>query len=340
MSFLARISYRAARLPSAVPRVMPKGLAARQAVPIARAEDAAEEEQTLSPARPAGLRLAQRQEAEEQEEEVSRQETEEEPEAQRQPEEEGEEEVAPLRRQEGEEEETVATLRRQKEGEEEVAPLRRQEEEEETVATLRRQEEEELEAQRQPEENGEEEVAPLRRKEEEEETVATLRRQEEEEEVQPMRAIARQEEVPLEETGQTSSPRSQIELEPKAEPASPDLPAEQDPVDLQALHRVITPGPGLPPAAPATPGEPVGNHGAAWPSGEPPRSPVLPATSRPESPAPAHFVPAGFAPDPGPPNVVIDQLDVLIHEPAPAPGRHAPRADRGRAFRARYLRRL
>ena len=276
MSFLARISYRAARLPSAVPRVMPKSLAARQAVPIARAEDAAEEEQTLSPARPAGLRLAQRQEAEEQEEEVSRQETEEEPEAQRQPEGEGEEEVTPLRRQEGEEEETVATLRRQEEGEEEA---------------------------------------------------------------QPMRAIARQEEVPLEETSQTSSPRSQFELEPKAEPPSPDLPDEQDPSDLQALHRVMTSGPGLPPAAPATPGEPIGSHGAAWPSGEPPRSPVLPAISLPESPA-AHSVPASFAPDSGPPNVVIDQLDVLIHEPAPAPGRHAPRADRGRAFRARYLRRL
>ena len=41
MSFLARISFRAARLPSAVPMVMPKGLAVRQPVPVARAEDEA-----------------------------------------------------------------------------------------------------------------------------------------------------------------------------------------------------------------------------------------------------------------------------------------------------------
>jgi hypothetical protein len=37
--------------------------------------------------------------------------------------------------------------------------------------------------------------------------------------------------------------------------------------------------------------------------------------------------------------VIIDQLDVVIHEPVAAPSRSS-RFDAGRALRARYLRRL
>lgn len=304
MSFLTRLSARAARFPSTVPVVMPKGLVARQPVPVARAEEPAEEQETLSPARPA----ARRQETDEPQEEASRQETEEEPEAQRQAQEEGEEEVAPLRRQEeeGAEEEPVAPLRRQeKEEEEEVAPLRRQEQEEE-----------------------------------EEEALAPLRRQEEEEEAQPMRAIARQEEVPLEETGETSSPRSQFELEPKAEPASPELVEAEEPLNAQALHRDMAPGYSLPQPAPAAPGVAAGNPPANHPSGRSQSSALPTDLFIPESPALTGFHTPGTGPELSRPDVVIDQLDVVIHEPAPAPGSQASRIDRGRAFRARYLRRL
>jgi hypothetical protein len=41
----------------------------------------------------------------------------------------------------------------------------------------------------------------------------------------------------------------------------------------------------------------------------------------------------------GRPQVSIDQLDVVIHEPA-APAARTTRFDAGRALRARYLRRL
>ena len=40
------------------------------------------------------------------------------------------------------------------------------------------------------------------------------------------------------------------------------------------------------------------------------------------------------------PEVIIEQLDVLIHEPAPPPQPASTRTDHGRSLRARYLRRL
>ena len=311
MSFLTRITNRSVSYRSSSPVVMPKGIAPRQSVPIARAEDAADEDETLSAARvPTSTS-------------VRREETKEPDEAARQSSpEDGEEELAPLRRQQdGEEEEGVAPLRRQaEEGEEEIAPLRRQadEEKEESLAALRRQADE-----------GEEEVAPLRRMED----------ADGEEDLQTMRSISRQEEVPLEETGQLSPPQSQSSLVPGAEPTSPDLVAEEEPPAMQALHRETQSAQNPIPTAPSQYGE-----AAMGPAYEPPapalNAPPLNLPSVPDVPSPVEFASPNMAHTQPSPNVVIDQLDVLIHEPAPAPERRASAMDRGRSFRARYLRRL
>ena len=317
MSYLARISARATGSRANAPAALPKGLGNRQTAAVARSQETGEEDETLSPMRPFVARPVRRQESDEAEE-VSRQEVEDESEAKlaaapkgmalkvrRQADEEGKEEVAPLRRQEDE-------------GEEEVAPLRRQEDEaEEEVAALRRQEDE-----------AEEEVAPLRRQADEEEP-----------EARPTR-IARQEEIPLDEAGQTAPSSTQSDLEPDAEPASQELAGDREPSDLQALHRDISPNPGLSPATPEAQGETPENRSANRPLAE-----AL-APSHPQAP---HFtdglaipdvVPQGTGADESRPKVVIDRLDVLIQEPAVATDRGPRRRDRERALRARYLRRL
>lgn len=304
MSYLARISARAAGPRANAPAVLPKCLGNGQTAAIARSEENGEEDETLSPMRTPAARPVRRQEADEAEE-VSRQEVEGEPEAkraaspkemarevQREADEEVEEGVVPLRRQEDE-------------GEEELAPLRRQEEE------------------------GEEEVAPLRRQEIEEESEAS-----------PMRTIARQEEIPLEDTGQTAPPPAQAELEPDAEPPSQELAGDREPSDLQALHRDIPAGPGLSPPTPAAQSEPPENRSANRPLAE-----TL-ASSHPQVPdftdgiAIPHVIPQSTGAGESRTDVVIDQLDVVIHEPAVSAERSPPHRDRERVLRARYLRRL
>jgi len=315
MSFLTRISARAAG-PRATTgtALMPKGLRGVQSAAISRAQE--EEDESLSPMRSIGARKVRRQEVEEPQEM--------DPEAQRQTEDEEQKDVAPLRRQEENLEEEVAPLRRQEEKtEEEVAPLRRQEESaEEEVAPLRRQEDE-----------GEEEVAPLRRQETEEET-------EEDAEARPQRVIARQEEVPLEETGQTSPPRTQADLEPDAEPASPELAGETEPSDLQALRRDIATGLSQPVVPPRSQGETHSHQSGPGPETEPLNLPHAQVSQPANDLSVFQGVSQTSWPESSPPKVVIDQLDVLIHEPVPSQGRSARHGNHDRALRARYLRRL
>lgn len=118
MSYLARLSARVAGPRANIPLVLPKGLRNPRPATVARAEEAGEEEETVSPMRAPAVHGLSRQTGEEGEE-VSRQEGEDEPEA----------EVAAARRM------TASKARRQADepAEEEVAPLRRQEEEEEST---------------------------------------------------------------------------------------------------------------------------------------------------------------------------------------------------------------
>ena len=237
---------------------------------------------------------------------VRRQETQEEPEAQRQSSEEEEEHVAPLRRQETEEKEELAPLRRQE-----------TEEEEEQVARLRRQEDEE-------------EVAPLRRQGEEEE-----------EAIQTMRTIARQEEVPLEDSGQITPPPTQTQLEPGSQPVSQEFSNDEEPSTLQALHRDISPvlpQSSQPPQGAITNVAGPENSDLSNPSRE--MSASLPVPDFPDRPTFINVPSQTTGLNDSPPNVIIDQLDVLIHEPALPADHYRPHPNRDRSLRARYLRRL
>jgi hypothetical protein len=118
------------------------------------------------------------------------------------------------------------------------------------------------------------------------------------------------------------------ELGPKTSPPPKIVSDEPEPSNLRAL------GEPMPAAAPPPGPVPTGDRPdrSSW-GGEAPMA-VLPpqpfAEAHPEPPA-GHFER---------PQVVIDRLDVLIHEPmAPARGPDGTKR-RSRSFRARYLRRL
>lgn len=294
MSYLARISARVAG-PSAPARaVMPKGLAHAPTPTVAR--NSATDAQAGEELRP--------------------------------PEEGGGEELTRLDRQDTGEEEQLATVRRQdaEDEEEMAAPLRRQEEEEESLQTLRRLAVEE-----------ETPIQTLHRQvEEEEESLQTLRRQQEAEDdaaVQPMRSIARQEEVPLEETGQTVPPPTQESLDPDAGPVDQELADEEEPSGLQALRREVPSMPAPYATAPeaSLANGPFGQTVAPEPS-------YLPQP--PDGIETPQAVPQPVGAESRRPQVIIDQVDVLIHETASSPDRSAQRHSRDRAMRARYLRRL
>lgn len=303
MSYLARLSARATGTRVGASAVLPKGPGGRPAPNIARAQDATEKDESLAPIRQFSARSPIRRE-EDESEEVSRQEIAEDPEVQRQANTEGEEEVAPLRRQEGGEEEEIAPLRRQEGEEEEIAPLRRQEGEEEEVSPLRRQE------------------------------------VEEDPEARPRRIIARQEEIPLEEGGQAVAPLAQGESGSDAESPSQELAGEQEPTDLQALRRDLPQ-----PAAPSMPTQADQGAGRENQTAERPFAQAV-EFLHPQAPTPGEesaipqIVPANTGGAETRPTVVIDQLDVLIQEPAAPADRNPPRPGRERALRARYLRRL
>ena len=234
----------------------------------------------------------------------------------------GEEELAqPLRRQQ-EEEEEIQTLRRQEEGEEEVQTLHRQEEEEEIQPLRRRAEEEEVQTSRRQEE----EVQPLRRQEEEEEIQPLLRQ--EEEEASPLRRV-----TPPEAEGLSAENSPQ----PDESASEPEMSA------MQALRREATPTmPGMgtaalgtdsftaPPPAPATPG--LDAPGIQHPASHDMRTL--------EAIAQDNFIPAPHltASASNRPRVIIDQIDVVIHEDTAAAAAPASStADLGRAVKAKYL---
>lgn len=300
MSFLARLAARARFTGAGTSVVMPKGLVARQPLPLLRQPEEEEpQEEAVAPMRAAPLR--RQEQPEEQEEEMQRAPAEEEP----------------------QEEEAQRSLRRN------TRPVRREEAEEQ-------QEDEEL--------------APLRRaenEEEPEEEVAPLRRQgkpeEEEDELQASRVIRRAEEVPLEDGEKPLRQPFQSDLDPANASAHPDLANEEEPPAMQALRRDAV---ATPPAAPIA--DTAAPHDTAHQDHATDDRSPLPAT-----------LPDFFTRNGGfdafdtadthasqPPNgnerpeVIIEQLDVLIHEPAAPPQPAAARADHSRALRARYLRRL
>lgn len=241
-------------------------------------------------------------------------------------------EAQPLRRQE--EEEELHTLRRQPEDEEEQeeqmqAVRRAADDEDEQAQPLRRQdmqEEEELQTLRRASDRDDEEAQPMRRTVsaqdtgEDDETAQPLRRQTEEgeEEEEAVQAIRRQVEEKEEEvqTLRRAGPRPQ-NLGPDNSPFPEEMRDETEPSPLTALRRDpvgdaggMVGAPALPPFDPGI-GDGYGAAGAM-----PPQS--------------AEF---------SRPSVQIDQLDVLISEPAASSGTGRA-TDHSRSIRARYLRRL
>ncbi len=306
MSFLARLSARNLPVLSRMPTVMPKGLAARHSAPLYREAAPPEEEPEIAPRRAPARGPLRREEAPSGENEEMARAPAEPPE--------NEPEVQPARLSRASEEPPG-------EQEEAVAPLRRapQENEEEAVAPLRRATQE-----------NEQEVAPLRR-------AAAPEEPEEEPAAQPMRTVRRAEEVPLDDGEKPLRQPFQADLVPGAMPAHPGLANEEMPSDLQALRRDVAPPRQASAAtAPPTPAAPRGAD--AWLPHPVPDWTGADAGFAPEAPA---FEAGSFAPAPasGRAQIVIDQLDVLIHEPAAAQPSRA-QADHSRLMRARYLRRL
>lgn len=308
MSFLARLSARALPALSRLPAVMPKGLAARQMAPVYRDAVPPEEEADIAPWRaPTGpkLRRAEAPTGENHENDEDR--------MARAP------AAAPP---EGEPEVQPARLRR--------APALPPDAEAEPARLHR--------APALPPDTAEEPVAPLRRAE-----AAETADEAEEADEEPMRTLRRAEELPLDDGEKPLRQPFQADLVPGAMPGHPDLADQEEPSNLQALRRdVAPPRQGLAGAAPLTPAFP------------PARDPWLPRPAPDWGPAPEWAgAEPGFASEASVPEaasamtgsaagraqVVIDQLDVLIHEPAAAaPARL--QADHGRLMRARYLRRL
>ncbi len=313
MSLFSKVLIRAAVPGGPQPTpAWPKG----RAMPVRRQE--AEEEPASPLRRTASLLPMQRVEAEEEAAQPMRRAEE-------------EEAVLPLQRQE---EEEAQPLRRVQD-EERAQPLRRQEEEEPAAHPLHRQEEEEEE---------EEEIQTLRRQEEEE-ALQTLRRQEEEEEVAaplhrqeaedggPLQTLRRQEEE--EEEMQTlrraAGAMETIPAEPM--PATEDGPDEELP-DLRALRRDAR-------LAATGNAAPEPSAGAVSQAADSPAVGDLahPPTAMPPDPHPAGLPLAGHAGER--PRVTIDQIDVVIHEDAPARTASGPSlSDLSRRVNALYLRGL
>lgn len=225
-----------------------------------------------------------------------------------------------IQRQPEDEEEPMQALRRQPIGNEEepMQALHRQptDEEDEPVQAKRihRQEAAPEEEEAAPEE---EEPAQLMRRQpaEEEEPMRTLRRQPAEEVAEPVRTRQIHREL------QPDEP----ELNPRSSPPPEITPDEPGPPSLRAAYAEAPAAAGQ---APTIPPYPTSNT----PPLAPPRFDV------PDAPpsAPTATPDSEFRR----PHIVIDQLDVLIHEPAPPARPTSASSDRSRALRARYLRRL
>jgi hypothetical protein len=161
---------------------------------------------------------------------------------------------------------------------------------------------------------------------------------------QARRLIRRAEEVPLEEGERPLRQPFQEDLSPGASPLPPEMANEEEPPAVQALRRDAGSFAAPPPSGaerPAAPGAGFEGFGLE-PAGP---FPATPAEHRPRLPAgleaPAsETAGAGGAAAPARPQVIIDQVDVLIHEPAAPAAPAGAGFDAGRAMRARYLRRL
>lgn len=301
MSFLSRLADRARPPAAAGPLLMPKGFVARQPAAVRREEDAAEEEEVASRA----IRRQQPEAPEEGEEGVARAAAPEEPEEQ------SAGEVQELRRADAG---TEAP-----EPEDEARPLRRAP----VPATEPAETDEEMRAVRRAAAGGE---------------------GEDEAEVQPARFIRRAEEVPLDDTDRPLRQPFQSDLAPGATPPHPDLATEEEPSNLQALRRDAAPS--LPAQAEANmPDRAAPGSGLAGPL--PPSGAGF--ADRSDGRGAAYFEPqygSAFEPRSAAAAsaeltpVIIDQLDVLIHEPAPSSPAARAAPDHGRMLRARYLRRL
>lgn len=184
----------------------------------------------------------------------------------------------------------------------------------------------------------------------EKEPVQLLRRAEvpeqdhDQEMAQPARHVRRLEETPLEEGEKPLRHPFQEDLAPGASALPPEMMDQKEPPALQAIRREAAP------VAPASPGQRPSDAIAA-PGAEvvgfvPSTVPIWHDGNAPAAAGYGGAQADVFDTDAGRPaftsserpQVFIDQVDVLIHEPAPPPAR--PAFDHARSLRARYLRRL
>lgn len=304
MSYLARLSRRVAVSRSRMSVAMPKGAIPR--APIYRSDAPQEEDEMAAPLRKTDpVRRVDEDQLEEMD--VSR---------------------APVAGSPGSTKAVSGSVSRQtdEEAEEEIGRIRRQEDEEDELAPLRR-----TESAEEPEE-----LAPLRRTEEDEEELAPLRRQEaeEEEEVLAMRTGIRR--SPAGET----TPRSVTNVRRNLHRAAvADEEQQEEPaIEAMPLRRDTVPAPANPAASVA--------HTPQTRSVSPDPAAMLPGDPISGNPFPEPFAYSRvepFADDAGQSqgDVVIEQLDVLIHEPAaPSATRRSTPGPRSRPMRSRYLRRL
>jgi len=248
-----------------------------------------------------------------------------------------EEQAQPLRR--------VAAVRRAQEPppdkeEEEMrrasAPMADEEDKEQPAMPLRMPGQ--LRRATEPEDDGQEPAQPMRRA-----TIPESDKEKEKQDKQAARLISRAEEVPLEDGEKPLRQPFQEDLSPGASPLPPDMANQEEPPAMQALRRDVAAF-APPPGRAATAGGPA-PEGFGTGEGGPFSSKFGDESAyRPASPMSFE---AGFGNAGGPgsaasqrPQVVIDQVDVLIHEPAAPQSAARPAFDSARAMRARYLRRL
>lgn len=169
----------------------------------------------------------------------------------------------------------------------------------------------------------------------------------EEEELGPLlhrAAVPEPPEQPDKEPARRAAAPDPATLSPEDEQVPKALAHEPPPRDLRALRRDAAP-PAAPAAAPAAAPMPPGGADAPFPVTPGPQTTAEtgPAPSSPSMTAPAlpPFLEGPLTPQAVTerPSVVIEQVEVLIHEPA-APARRMGGADRSRLVRARYLGRL
>lgn len=246
-------------------------------------------------------------------------------------------EMAPQRSESEQSDEVAATLRRQSEQEDEAAPIRRQEPMEEPleptmptpgaeVRPVRRQPPSEaVEAQRKATRRDETEPQP-ESEAEADEPAPRLRRQQEDEVLPVRRAEAEQD-----------APDS---FDPDQSLVPEELTTEESPTDIRAAHRQVAPAAGPPTAGAAGGHEPVAAS-ATLPAGNHDREntgvmiPGAMTHSSKSERTTASSPAAGFER----PQVIIDQIDVTVHEPAQKSARPSSRSNHSRLVRARYLKR-